>query len=376
MLQVLSRRLKNSPLLLGEAGVGKTAIAEGLAQRIASGEVPESMKCVVVVVVVLRAACTPVCMRSCDRKTCLCVSEYMWAACVSIDWCARLCRNKRVVTLDLAALIAGAKFRGEFEERLKAFLRDVSDEVAAGKKHGGGVIIFIDEIHTLVGAGAAEGGMDASNMLKPALARGDLHCVGATTLDEYRKYIEKDAALARRFQSVFVSEPDTEEVITILRGLKDRYEVPACCVCICALLVPSGVTSYMLSPRYEVHHGVRIADSALVTAAVMANRYLTERRMPDKAVDLVDEAASGLRLQQESRPDVVQDLDRRLVMRRMEIEGLKRESDDASRARRGALETEVTALKGARARCVFWEPMRVSTRACVRVCVCVCSAAG
>jgi len=244
-IQVLSRRTKNNPVLIGEAGVGKTAVAEGLAQRIAERDVPESLL------------------------------------------------NKRVISLDMGALVAGAKFRGEFEERLKGVLKDMA------AAHGQ-VILFIDELHILIGAGAAEGSMDASNMLKPALSRGELHCVGATTLNEYRKYIEKDAALARRFQPVFIAEPTVEASINILRGLKDRY---------------------------ELHHGVRITDRALVAAAMNAHRYMTERKLPDSAIDLVDEAASRLKMQQESKPEVIDDLDRKLISLRVEENALRKEND-------------------------------------------------
>jgi len=262
-VQVLSRRTKNNPVLIGEPGVGKTAIVEGLALRIAHGDVPESLK------------------------------------------------DKRLMALDLGALVAGAKFRGEFEERLKAVLAEIT--AAQGE-----IIVFIDELHTLVGAGKAEGAMDASNMLKPALARGELHCVGATTLDEYRKHIEKDAALARRFQPVFVNEPTVEDTISILRGIKEKY---------------------------EVHHGVRITDGAIVAAATLSNRYITDRFLPDKAIDLMDEAASRLRMAAESKPEAIDELDRRIMQLKIEREALKKESDPASRERLSKLEGELAELE-------------------------------
>ncbi|WP_298985396.1 ATP-dependent chaperone ClpB [uncultured Roseibium sp.] len=262
-IQVLSRRTKNNPVLIGEPGVGKTAIAEGLALRIVNGDVPESLK------------------------------------------------DKQLLALDLGALIAGAKYRGEFEERLKAVLSEV--EAAAGN-----IVLFIDEMHTLVGAGKADGAMDASNLLKPALARGELHCVGATTLDEYRKHVEKDAALARRFQPVFVSEPTVEDTVSILRGIKEKY---------------------------ELHHGVRITDSAVVSAASLSNRYITDRFLPDKAIDLMDEAASRLRMQVDSKPEELDELDRRIIQLKIEREALKVESDEASKDRLANLERELTELE-------------------------------
>ena len=262
-IQVLSRRTKNNPVLIGEPGVGKTAIVEGLALRIIKGDVPESLK------------------------------------------------DKKLMSLDLGALLAGAKYRGEFEERLKAVLA----EVTSGRE---GIVLFIDELHTLVGAGKTEGAMDASNMLKPALARGELHCVGATTLDEYRKHIEKDAALARRFQPVLVGEPSVEDTISILRGIKEKY---------------------------EVHHGVRITDGAIVAAATLSHRYITDRFLPDKAIDLMDEAAARLRMAVDSKPEEIDELDRRIVQLRIEREALKKETDPASRDRLGRLEKELSELE-------------------------------
>src|ERR687897_284439 len=258
-IQVLSRRTKNNPVLIGEPGVGKTAIVEGLALRIVHGDVPESLK------------------------------------------------DKKLLALDLGAMVAGAKYRGEFEERLKAVLSEVTSA-------DGGIILFIDEMHTLVGAGKADGAMDASNLLKPALARGELHCVGATTLDEYRKHVEKDAALARRFQPVFVDEPSVEDTVSILRGLKEKY---------------------------EQHHKVRISDSALVAAATLSNRYITDRFLPDKAIDLVDEASARLRMQVDSKPEEVDELDRRIVQLKIEQEALKRETDPGSKDRLKKLQQEL-----------------------------------
>ncbi len=262
-IQVLSRRTKNNPVLIGEPGVGKTAIAEGLALRIINGDVPESLT------------------------------------------------DKKLLSLDMGSLIAGAKYRGEFEERLKSVLSELTSAE-------GGIILFIDEMHTLVGAGKADGAMDASNLLKPALARGELHCVGATTLDEYRKHVEKDAALARRFQPIFVSEPSVEDTVSILRGLKEKY---------------------------ELHHGVRITDAAIVAAATLSNRYITDRFLPDKAIDLVDEASARLRMQVDSKPEELDELDRRIVQLRIEQEALKKETDAGSKDRLGKIEVELAGLE-------------------------------
>src|SRR5213082_2890747 len=262
-IQVLSRRTKNNPVLIGEPGVGKTAIVEGLALRIVNGDVPESLQ------------------------------------------------DKKLLALDMGAMIAGAKYRGEFEERLKGVLQEVTSSAGA-------YILFIDEMHTIIGAGKADGAMDASNLLKPALARGELHCIGATTLDEYKKHVEKDAALARRFQPVFVNEPTVEDTISILRGLKDKY---------------------------EQHHGVRIADGAIIAAATLSHRYITDRFLPDKAIDLIDEAASRIRMEVESKPEEIENLDRRIIQLKIEREALKKEQDRASKDRLEKLEEELANLE-------------------------------
>jgi ATPases with chaperone activity, ATP-binding subunit len=273
-IQILSRRTKNNPVLIGEPGVGKTAIAEGLAQRIIAGDVPQSLK------------------------------------------------NRQLIALDMGALIAGAKFRGEFEERLKSVLKEVTD--SEGK-----IILFIDEIHTVVGAGATQGAMDAGNLLKPMLARGELRCIGATTLDEYRKYIEKDAALERRFQQVYIDQPSVEDTISILRGLKERY---------------------------EVHHGVKISDSALVAAATLSTRYISDRFLPDKAIDLVDEAAAKLKMEITSKPEELDEIDRKILQLEMEKLSLQKESDTASKERLERLEKDLASLKeGQRTLNAQWE---------------------